>query len=363
MAKKLQKFVPAPPLVGVELNPGPGHASRWNEERRWQIIFKWKDEKKGTRTIAKELGVSRSKVQDLIHKYQETGTIHDRPKPGRKRKLSDTELKKLAKKAKSGEPASVIARHISNSESRKSKSGSKTISDRTVQRRLKESGLKYLVIQEQDQLTPTQIQKRLAYARTRKRFDWTPVLFTDEKTFCLGSGEHKQWQNPENPVTRKKKRHSPKLHVWGGIGHYFKTKLFFFRENLKADLYTKILRLRLPPYYSADCPAKIRGDWIFQHDNDPKHTAGITIKLLDEIAPDRIRDHPPNSPDLNPMEDIWSYLDAEVKKKRIRTIRGLQSALSKAWDNLPWSYVRKSVASMPKRLQEVIALGGERTHY
>ena len=46
----------------------------------------WKDEKKRTRTIANELGVSRSSVQDLIHKYEETGTVHDRPRSGRKRK-------------------------------------------------------------------------------------------------------------------------------------------------------------------------------------------------------------------------------------------------------------------------------------
>ena len=58
MAKKCQKFVPAPLLVGVELNPGPGHGLNWSEEVRWRIVLKWKDEKKGTRAIAKELGIS-----------------------------------------------------------------------------------------------------------------------------------------------------------------------------------------------------------------------------------------------------------------------------------------------------------------
>ena len=170
MAKKCQKFVPAPLLVGVELNPGPGHGSNWSEEMRWRIVLKWKDEKKGTRAIAKELGISRSKVQDLIQKYQESGTIHDRPRPGRKRKLSDAEIKKATKQAKSGKSAPVT-QSLSKSTPQNSKTRANTISDRTIQRRLKEAGLKYLVIQEQDQLTPAQIQKRLAYARARKHFD------------------------------------------------------------------------------------------------------------------------------------------------------------------------------------------------
>ena len=65
MNEKSQKLVPAPLLVGVEPNPGPGRGSKWNEEQRWRTIFKWKDEKKGTKTIANEMGVSRSAVQIL----------------------------------------------------------------------------------------------------------------------------------------------------------------------------------------------------------------------------------------------------------------------------------------------------------
>ena len=116
------------------------------------------------------------------------------------------------KKAKSGTSASAIARSLSKSKqerSGKSKASAETVSDRTVQRRLNEAGLKYLVIQQKDQLAPAQIQKRLAYARARKRFCWEPAIFTDEKTFCLGSGEHKQWQDPKHPVVRKKKATFP----------------------------------------------------------------------------------------------------------------------------------------------------------
>ena len=63
------------------------------------------------------------------------------------------------------------------------------------------------------------------------------------------------------------------------------------------------------------------------------------------------------------MEDVWSYLDGEIKKKRVRSLDGLQRALTEAREDLPWTYVRKSTMSMPKRIQEVMALGGERTQY
>ena len=81
MAKKSRKFVPAPLLVEVERNPSSGHGSKWNEEQRWQTILKWKDEKKRARRIANEVRVSRSSVQDLIHKLKKLGqsiTLQDR---------------------------------------------------------------------------------------------------------------------------------------------------------------------------------------------------------------------------------------------------------------------------------------------
>ena len=117
------------------------------------------------------------------------------------------------------------------------------------------------------------------------------------------------------------------LHVWGGIGHYFKTELYFFEENLTSSLYQKIISQRLPPSTtSPDCPKRVK-NYYFVQDNDPKHKTKASMKLLEEITQGRMYKHPPNSPDLNVMEDAWSYLDRCVKESRVKTISGLKQKL------------------------------------
>lgn len=356
MVEKWHKFVPAPRLIGVEPNPGPRHGEHLNEEQRWEVIHLWKIDKLGTRAIAKKMKIKRQNIQKLIQKYKETGGIATRAGQGRKRKLSQADVRRVRKKAKTGKSAKAIARE-------ESKRRGESISRQTIGKELKESGLKYLVKQEREELTEVQIGKRVDFASRRMNYDWKKVFFTDEKSFWLGTEEKKAWQDPKDRPIRYKRRYTPKLHVWGGVGYYFKSRLYFFQQNLDGALYRTILNARIPPNCADDCPARLSGAWIFQQDGDPKHTARLTTALLDEIAPDRLRDHPPNSPDFNIMEDIWSYLDREIKKKKIRSIEHLKRSLTTAWNNLPWDYVRTSVESMPHRLQQCIDRGGERTDY
>ena len=65
-------------------------------------------------------------------------------------------------------------------------------------------------------------------------------------------------------------------------------------------------------------------------DGAKAHTAKESIELLDKVAPDRIKNHPPKSPDFNPVEDMWSHLDREIRKvKGIKNIEQLKTQLRK----------------------------------
>ena len=356
MAEILQKIVPAPRLVGVELNPGPRRGEHMSDEERWAVINLWNIENLGTRKIAKKLNLQRKNVQHLIRKYNETGTVSNKPGQGRKRKLSPGDVTRIKKQVKSGKSAEEIAREEAKTHGGK-------MSSTTIRNALKESGLRYVSKEEREKLSEVHMQKRREFATRHMQDDWKNVLFSDEKSFWLGAEEKKGWQDPKHRTLIMKHQYAPKLQVWGGVGHFFKTELYFFEQNMDAELYRKILKNRLPPKCQEDCPDDLLGSWIFLQDNDPKHKAHKMMELLDEIAPDWMKDYPPKSPDFNIIEDVWSYLDRERKKKKCLSIDQLKRVLSRAWEKLPLEFVRKSVESMPRRLQKCLDLRGQRTNY
>jgi transposase len=358
---KTINFVPKPRLVCVELNPGPGRKThgrgiKLDEPTRLKIACRVVDSHKSIKGTARKYRIERNTVKSIVAKYKESNSVRDRPRRGRPPLLSSKDRRAVLKRAERGKTAPAISRAMTE----KLK---KPISESTIQRTIATSDMKYLVIEEEDELTSQQKAKRVQFAQNKLQFDWDYCLFTDEKDFQLGGGEHKAYQHPDRRIKRKVKPHPKKLHVWGGIGYYYKTKLHIFEGTLDAKRYQEIVRKNLPPEVSSDCPEGKEDDWIFVQDNDPKHKAKLTLKKLKELAPYYMTDFPAMSPEFNVIEDIWSQIDQKLKRYNINTIDKLKRHLKKAWDEVDFETVRKSVDSIPTRLKKCIEAKGDRFGY
>jgi len=75
-------------------------------------------------------------------------------------------------------------------------------------------------------------------------------------------------------------------------------------------------------------------------------------------------DHPPFSPDLNPIENLWFLIDWRVHKYHRPTNRTeLRAAVYNVWAELTDEEIRPFFSNMPERIEAVIAAEGGRTSY
>ena len=212
-----------------------------------------------TRRIATKMEISDQTIRSILRRYSETGSVKERPGRGRKRKISEEQEKKIVKKAKKKKKAPQLAREFTEETG-------VAVADKSIQRVLRKHNLHWLANKKTEALSAVNKRRRLDYVKKIKRYDWRRVLFSDEKTFFLGSVESHSWQEPGHRETQTYTRHPPKLHVWAAAGYYIKSQLYFFTENLTSGLYQRILTSRLPEkhfIYASDCPRSLSANWIF----------------------------------------------------------------------------------------------------
>lgn len=101
---------------------------------------------------------------------------------------------------------------------------------------------------------------------------------------------------------------------------------------------------------------------IFQQDNDPKHSSRLARNFLSDNDVN-VLDWPSQSPDLNPIENLWELLDREVKRKHPSNKRELEEILRSEWEKISINTLISLVDSMPSRLREVIKNKGYATKY
>jgi hypothetical protein len=64
---------------------------------------------------------------------------------------------------------------------------------------------------------------------------------------------------------------------------------------------------------------------------------------------------PPQSPDLNPIEAMWDYVDSKIMNSTRTSQNQMWEMVQEAWNAIPKKFLQKYIFSMKKRCQAVIA--------
>lgn len=101
--------------------------------------------------------------------------------------------------------------------------------------------------------------------------------------------------------------------------------------------------------------------FVFQQDNDPKHTSHLCRNYLQSKEREGVlqfMDWPPQSPDLNPIELLWEEMDRQVRRHRPTSKPHLWNILKDCWENLDVEILHKLVRRLPRICSAIIVAKG-----
>ena len=102
---------------------------------------------------------------------------------------------------------------------------------------------------------------------------------------------------------------------------------------------------------------------VFVQDGVPCHRSKIVAQFL-KSKKIKILDWPENSPDLNPIDNLWTVLKDKVSEKQPTNTKELEEAIKAVRElELSAEYRRSLVESMRKRLEAVIKAKGGPAKY
>uniref|UniRef100_A0A3P8VSW3 Tc1-like transposase DDE domain-containing protein n=1 Tax=Cynoglossus semilaevis TaxID=244447 RepID=A0A3P8VSW3_CYNSE len=184
---------------------------------------------------------------------------------------------------------------------------------------------------------------------------WKKIIFSEKKKCHLNGpdGAQHYWHDKEMPPEMFSTQHSGggAIMIWGACSFNGTMELQVVQGCQTAAGYVDIKK-----------SACFKKNMIFMQDNAPSHaskysTAWLARKGLKE---EKLMTWPPCSPDLNPIENLWSLIKCEIYKegKQYTSLNSVWEAVVAAARNVDREQIKTLTESMDGRLLSVLAKKG-----
>lgn len=360
------------------------------DKLRWAII-RAHEAGKSVRSISRQCDVKRTTVQRWIQRYLETDGVANRKQSGCKPELSEAakdEAVRLLLSDEHGTGRAAAQQLHAHGLTPRLMSARAITKAATKHARLHGKPIRAVRGKPAKRLSAGNKAARLAFAAANRKRSWANVMFTDRKKFLFTHpGAHVRackWVEAGCKPTATTVNHPMGLNVYVGITRFGITSIhevagsskhttaFINKQgkqakNITMDEYEEVLRRTLLPggrRLFATCGMHA---WVLQQDNDPAHNKAMRVirayNMQHHTSIELLPKWPPNSPDLNPIENLWSIVQRKVDAMGCKTFDEWKLALESELKGTPVTLLRSLCGSMPTRLAKCIELGGDKTPY
>lgn len=327
---------------------------------------------------AQKSPISLNGILNLVRRFEETGSLEDRPRSGRPALRADrvhvveSVMEDMAAETSTGSSSAREAQRRTG------------IPEPSIRRIL--HGMLDLYpykIQALHKLLPADTGARQNFAtwaleQMQRNPQWLlNVMWTDEAHFSLHGDVNTQnsriWATSNPREYQSQPLHSPHITVWCGFTASFILGPFFFEEHcpvsgwktctVNAERYLTLLRDHVVPALQERHALPVV---TFMQDGAPPHIArDVKMFLLATFTEDRVISRgckfqwPSRSPDLTPADFwLWGYLKSRVYRNSPNTLVELKTAIRRTVAAIDSDMLHSAVMGVVTRLTCLLPCGG-----
>lgn len=330
-----------------------------NNERSYIVAMREKGLK--CKDIADVLHMPRSTISTVLTKYRLTGSMQTELGGHPKLKLTSRELRDLARLVRDDrqQTLAMLADRFG-------------VHRNTIRTYIRKLRFRNRVVRKKPYLTIAHKAKRLAFAKEHRHWtedDWKNVIWTDESSFELGktSRQIRVWRKPHEAYASKClaptfKSGRSSVMVWGAFSGFDKSPLVLMPEGERTakDFIRNVYDGTLSAFYFMhDHPHHL----TLMEDGAPIHRSKLAQQWRIAYGIPKL-EWPPNSPDLNPIENLWKSVKESLRHhNRPRNKQEMMQTIEAVWNEVSMEQLQNLIASMPRRIKAIILAKGESTKW